>query len=42
MLAAYEGGLLQARVAGNAEPMALATGILLTLIQTSLARRTHP
>jgi TetR/AcrR family transcriptional repressor of lmrAB and yxaGH operons len=42
MLAAYEGGLLQARVAGNAEPMARATGTLLTLIQATLARRTQP
>jgi TetR/AcrR family transcriptional regulator, lmrAB and yxaGH operons repressor len=42
MLAAYEGGLLQARVAGNAEPMARATSTLLALIQASLARRTHP
>ncbi|MBP6852215.1 MAG: TetR/AcrR family transcriptional regulator [Rhodoferax sp.] len=42
MLAAYEGGLLQARVAGDAEPMARATGMLLTLIQTTQAHRTHP
>jgi TetR/AcrR family transcriptional regulator, lmrAB and yxaGH operons repressor len=42
MVAAYEGGLLQARVAGDAEPMARATGTLLTLILTTLAPRTHP
>jgi hypothetical protein len=29
-------------VAGNAEPMARATGTLLTLIQATLARRTQP
>lgn len=35
MVAAYEGGLLQARVAGSGEPMALATQTLLELLQNT-------
>lgn len=33
VVAAYEGGLLQARAAGSLEPMAQATGALLTLLR---------
>ena len=42
LLAAYEGGLLQARVAGSAVPMAQTTQTLLALLRASLPRRETP
>ncbi len=42
MVATYEGGLLQARVAGSGEPMTLATQTLIELLQTYVDQKGTP